>query len=274
MTSAAAYAKINLGLVVGPVRANGKHEVATVLERVDLHDVVAVERAEMAGIVVDGFPEDTLVRSALAALAAASNTRPAWHVQIEKRIPVAAGLGGGSSDAAAALELANGLLPQPLAAGELRELAVGLGADVPFFLADGPQLATADGSELTPITLPLDFRVLLVLPGGEEKESTREIYERFDELHGVEGFEARGAALRGAVARITEPRDLATLPRNDLVSSPLAFELERLGSFRADVSGAGPMVYALFEDTGAAERAAAALTGAVGTWLTRPVERR
>ena len=104
-----APAKINLALVVGPPGDDGKHEVATVLQRVDLGDRVAVSAG--ARLNVAGFADDTIVAAALEALAAAAGVEPAWSVRITKTIPVAAGLGGGSSDAASALRLANELLP-------------------------------------------------------------------------------------------------------------------------------------------------------------------
>jgi 4-diphosphocytidyl-2-C-methyl-D-erythritol kinase len=273
MKRAKAYAKINLGLVVGPVRPDGKHEIATVLQRVDLQDDVALERREN-GVVVEGFPEDTLARAALATLAEASGTASGWRVQIEKRIPVAAGLGGGSSDAAAVLELANRLLPTPLSSSVLRTMAARIGSDVPFFLAEGAQLGSGDGSELTPIAIPLDFTVLLLVPDGEQKASTADVYRRFDEGRGADGFETRRAALREAVEHLVDPRDLAALPRNDLASSPLAAKLESLGAFRADVSGAGPAVYALFVDAADAIGAASAMREAGRTWLTRPLAAR
>ena len=94
-----------------------------------------------------GF-DDTIVTAALTALAAAGGIEPAWSVEIEKAIPVAAGLGGGSSDAAVALRLANELLPEPLAPSELAALAATIGADVPFFLTSGAQLGSGDGSSL------------------------------------------------------------------------------------------------------------------------------
>jgi 4-diphosphocytidyl-2-C-methyl-D-erythritol kinase len=266
----AAPAKINLALVVGPLRADGKHEVATVLQRVGLHDDVEVELRADGEVTVEGFPNDTLVRDALAALAVRSGTAAGWDVRIEKRIPVAAGLGGGSSDAGAALLLANDRLPNPLTTEELRSLAAGLGADVPFFLTEGTQLGAGDGSELTAVSIPADFAVLLVLPGDEQKTSTADVYSRFDEGHGQEGFEARRAALLDVLEEVREPRDLAALPRNDLTSSPLATQLEALGAFRADVSGAGPIVYALFEDPERAEYAGRAIGDAGRTWVTRP----
>ena len=143
-------------------------------------------------------------------------------------------------------------------------------ADVPFFLRDGPQLATGDGSDLSPLDLPLDFAVVLALPEGETKESTTAVYRRFDERDGAAGFDERRAALLEALEVVARPRDLAALPRNDLASSPLSDELERLGAFRADVSGAGPAVYGLFDHEGDAERAARELGGAGRTWLARP----
>jgi 4-diphosphocytidyl-2-C-methyl-D-erythritol kinase len=260
---APAPAKINLALVVGPLRADGKHEVATILQRVDLCDRITL--APATELRVDGFVHDTLVRSALERLAEAAGVAPAWHVRIEKQIPVAAGLGGGSSNAATALRLANDLLDEPLDASRLHELAARVGADVPFFLRPGPQLGTGDGSALRPLDLPQDYFVLLALEHGARKASTAEVYARFDE---AEGFEERRARLLAALESARRSRDLADLPKNDLVSSPLAARLEELGAFRADVSGAGPVVYALFQKRSAAEVAARAIRAAARVWVT------
>ncbi|MHB1244748.1 MAG: 4-(cytidine 5'-diphospho)-2-C-methyl-D-erythritol kinase [Gaiellaceae bacterium] len=266
---APAPAKVNLALVVGPARDDGKHEVATVLQRVDLGDRVAIEPA--AALTVTGFPADTLVHRALASLAAAAGVEPRWRAAISKRIPVAAGLGGGSSDAATALRLANETLAQPLPPADMAALAATLGADVPFFLHPGPQLGRGDGSELEPLDLPQDYWILLALPHGALKESTAAVYRRFDERGGAAGWEDRRARLDGALAGVRRPRDLAALPPNDLVSSPLAAELARLGAFRADVSGAGPAVYGLFHHRRHAAAARRTLRGAARTWLTVPV---
>lgn len=266
---APAPAKVNLALVVGPARGDGKHEVATVLQRVDLGDRVAIEPA--AALTVTGFPADTLVHRALASLAAAAGVEPRWRAAISKRIPVAAGLGGGSSDAATALRLANETLAQPLPPADLTGLAATLGADVPFFLHQGPQLGRGDGSELEPLELPQDYWIVLALPHGVVKESTAAVYRRFDERDGAAGWEERRARLDEALAGVRRPRDLAALPPNDLVSSPLAAELARLGAFRADVSGAGPAVYGLFHHRRHAAAARRALRGVARTWLTVPV---
>jgi 4-diphosphocytidyl-2-C-methyl-D-erythritol kinase len=263
-----ARAKLNLALVVGPRREEGKHEVATVLQRVELADRVAIERAP--GLRVEGYTEDTIVRRALEALAEAAGVEPAWHARITKAIPVAAGLGGGSSDAATALRIANESLRAPLPAARLHELAAGLGADVPFFLTDRPQLGEGDGSTLTPLDLPQDYVVLLVLPHGAEKASTAAVYERFDARGGADGWAARRNQLADVLARIRSSSDLALLPMNDLASSSFADELCALGAFRADVTGAGPAVYGLFHDRRDALDAKRALALRGRLWITVP----
>ncbi|MGH3070872.1 MAG: 4-(cytidine 5'-diphospho)-2-C-methyl-D-erythritol kinase [Gaiellaceae bacterium] len=269
MTRAPAPAKINLALVVGPARDDGKHEVVTVLQRIDLADRVAI--APAAALEVSGFTGDTLVRQALGSLAEAAGAEPRWQATITKRIPVAAGLGGGSSDAATALRLANATLESPLAAAELRALAASLGSDVPFFLEDGPQLGRGDGSTLAPLDLPQDYWIVLALANGAAKASTAAVYASFDERDGARDFEQRRARLEEAIAAVRRPRDLTALPPNDLATSPLAAELERLGAFRADVSGAGPAVYGLFHHRRQAELARRALRPAARTSLTVPV---
>jgi 4-diphosphocytidyl-2-C-methyl-D-erythritol kinase len=210
------------------------------------------------------------VRDALGLLAVRTGGDAQWHAMIEKRIPVAAGLGGGSSDAATALRLANETLDEPLPPGELHAVAAELGADVPFFLVDGPQLGSGDGTTLEPLDVPQDFWIVLVVPHDAQKPSTASVYAAFDERRGAEGWDARRTALLDALERVKRPRDLAALPANDLASSPLAEELIALGAFRADVSGAGPTVYGLFHHEARAKAAKRALRRAGQTWLTAP----
>lgn len=268
MRRLSAAAKLNLALLVGPLRPDGKHEVTTVLQRIDLADRVELHPAPR--LTVSGFAEDTLVARALALLAEAAGVEPHWGAHITKRIPVAAGLGGGSSDAATALRLAAETLERPPPPTELRRLAAALGADVPFFLQPGPQLGEGDGSDLSPLDLPQDYWVVLVLPHGEAKPSTAAVYRAFDERGGERGYPERRAALLGALARVERARDLAALPGNDLASSPLAAELRSLGAFRADVSGAGPAVYGLFHHREQAHVARRRLGGRGRTWLSAP----
>jgi 4-diphosphocytidyl-2-C-methyl-D-erythritol kinase len=265
---APATAKINLALLVGPKRDDGKHQVATVLQRVDLADRIALRPSDR--LEVRGFQGDTLVRVALIALASAARIEPFWQVTITKRIPVAAGLGGGSSDAATALRLANETLDKPLATAELTDVAAGIGADVPFFLEQGPQLGEGDGTELSGFELPQDYFVVLVLPHGSHKRSTADVYAALDDRGGAQGFAKRRAGLHRALAAAERPRDLAALPPNDLATSPVADELRELGAFRAEVSGAGPAVYGLFMRRRDAAGARGAFAGRAKTWLTVP----
>jgi 4-diphosphocytidyl-2-C-methyl-D-erythritol kinase len=240
-----------------------------VLQRIDLHDEIVVEPA--GDLAVEGYADDSIVRSALLALAAAASVAPRWRVRIEKAIPVAAGLGGGSSDAATALQLANSSLESPLGPDELHRVAARIGADVPYFLRDGTQLATGDGTDLAPVELAFDYAVVVVVPSEAAKESTGAVYAAFDERGGDNGFADRANGLIQVLASATSPRDLAKLPMNDLASSPLARELTKAGAFRADVSGAGPAVYGLFSSEASAVSAAALLAHAGQTYVTRPV---
>jgi 4-diphosphocytidyl-2-C-methyl-D-erythritol kinase len=264
MKRAPAPAKINLALVVGPQRDDGRHELVTVYQRVALSDHLIVERSDE--LHVAGFAGDTLVRRALEVAADGS----AFAARIKKRIPVAAGLGGGSSDAATALRLANALRAEPLGDEQLHAAARELGADVPYFLTDGPQLGTGDGTDLLQLELPQDYWVLLVLPKGATKASTRNVFAAFDARGGEAGYEERRSRVLAAVETIRRPRDLTALPPNDLASSALADDLLRLGAFRADVTGAGPAVYGLFLHGADARAAQRQISPKGRTWITAP----
>jgi 4-diphosphocytidyl-2-C-methyl-D-erythritol kinase len=162
------------------------------------------------------------------------------------------------------------MLPEPLDEEELVRIAAGIGADVPFFLADGPQLGSGDGSELEALDLPQDFWVLVLLPRGAVKASTRDVYATFDARHGAAGFAERRQFLLDRLGEVERPRDLARLPPNDLVSSPLAEVVRAAGAFRADVSGAGPALYGLFHHRKDAEAARRTLRRHGRTWLAAP----
>jgi 4-diphosphocytidyl-2-C-methyl-D-erythritol kinase len=261
---AAAAGKINLALIVGAVRDDGRHELVTVYQRVALCDHITVDRAP--ALRVEGFRGDTLVRRALEAVADGSS----FSATIRKRIPVAAGLGGGSSDAATALRLANSLRDSPLREDDLHAAARRLGADVPYFLVDGPQLGQGDGTGLTPLELPQDYWIVLVVPSDAAKPSTGDVYGAFDARTGEQGYEERRAQLLSALGEVRRPRDLAALPPNDLASSPLADELIQLGAFRADVTGAGPAVYGLFLHGDQARAAQRRISPRGRTWVTAP----
>lgn len=264
--SALAHAKLNLALVVGPLRADGKHEVRTVLQQLDLADTVTVRPARET--TVAGFAGDSLVAAALEEVR--RRTGMAFAATIEKRIPVAAGLAGGSTDAATALVLANRHLGDVLPLDELHAIAAVLGSDVPFFLASGPMLGTGDGSTLLPVALPHGYVVVLALPHGAAKESTAAIYRAFDERDGAQGYAERCERLAQALDSLAGLNGLAAFPANDLCSSPLSDALRALGAVRADVTGAGPVVYGLFADSDSADAAAVELKRHARTWIARP----
>jgi 4-diphosphocytidyl-2-C-methyl-D-erythritol kinase len=266
-------AKINLALAVGPKRLDGFHDVATVLQRIDICDDLELRPAP--ALEVTGFAEDTLTRRALERLAREAGVKPRWHARLEKQIPVAAGLGGGSADAAAALVLANRTLAAPLPPRELLELAAELGSDVPFFLEPGPKLAEGRGEVLIPLELPQDFWVLVAIERGATKRATADVYARFDKLRAGEGFDERRAAVRTVATSCRRPRDLAGLPPNDLAEaaggSGLAALLLEAGAFRADLTGAGPSTYGLFHRREQAEAARKRLRSGTRVWITAPV---
>jgi 4-diphosphocytidyl-2-C-methyl-D-erythritol kinase len=263
-----AHAKLNLALVAGPLRPDGYHELVTIFVRLQLADCLELVPAPQ--LAVRGFAEDTLVTAALELVAAEASVEPAWEVTIDKQIPVAAGLGGGSADAAAALLLANETLPHPLGPQRLHELAKRLGADVPACLADGAQLGRGAGTELTPLELPNDYAVLLWIPEGAAKQSTGAVFAGFDERGAAAGFDARSAALEEALAAVAKPRDLAALPPNDLAGNAATDTLRDHGAFRADVTGAGPTIYGLFDDGDAAQAALERVAANGRSWLTAP----
>lgn len=268
-----AAAKINLALVVGPARGDGLHELTSITQRIDLCDDLTLESADR--LEVTGFRDDRLVESALERLAAAAGVSAGWRVHLTKRIPVAAGLGGGSADAAAALTLANATLAKPLERARLLELAAGLGSDVPFFLEPGPKLVEGAGELLRPLRLPQDYWVLVALPAGVTKGSTGEVYRRFDELGGGAGFGERRVRVLDVAGSCSRPDDLAALPPNDLAPAAapnaLPAALAAAGAFRSDVSGAGPAAYGLFREREHALAAEASLPAGTRTWVVAPV---
>jgi 4-diphosphocytidyl-2-C-methyl-D-erythritol kinase len=165
-----APAKINLNLRILGKREDGFHELSTLMVPLSLADELTVERAEGAGVELrcddPDLPVDggNLVVKALKLFARESGTPGGYRARLVKNIPSGAGLGGGSSDAACALELANALWEQPLTREHLHDLAGQLGSDVPFFLAHEPRLCRGRGEILEPYRGTLPKRVLLVTP--------------------------------------------------------------------------------------------------------------
>ncbi len=267
---APATAKLNLALVVGPARPDGKHEVATVLQRLALCDRVRVEPA--ARLSVRGFAEDTLVGDALRRLAAEAGVEPRWAATIDKKLPVAAGLGGGSSDAATALRLANATLRRAAPARAAARPRRRARRRRPVLPRAGP--AARHGRRQRALAARaaagLLGRPALAGRGGEavDRRGLRRVRRP-----------RRGGGLRGAPRRAASPRSpkrgaRATSPRCPATTSPprRSRPSSRSSAPSAPTSPApGPVVYGLFLHRDARRRRPPrALRGRGRTWLTVP----
>jgi 4-diphosphocytidyl-2-C-methyl-D-erythritol kinase len=199
-------AKVNLQLAIGPARADGYHSLVTVFHAVSLFDEVTVRRAERTSIKVTG--EDAasvpagkanLAWQAVAALATAAGRRPrdcAVLIEIRKRIPVAAGLAGGSADAAAALVACNELWQTGLSQRELAQIAANLGSDVPFALVGGTAVGRGRGEELTPALVAGSYHWALAF--AHTGLSTAQVYATCDRIRAARARAGGPAADRQA----------------------------------------------------------------------------
>ena len=287
-------AKLNLQLAVGPIRADGYHEVVTVYHAVSLFDEVTVAPAERDSVVVTGEGADSvptdggnLAAYAADALAEATGPRtrgvPRLAIRIAKRIPVAAGLAGGSADAAAALVACNELWRTGLSQQELCELAAGIGSDVAFALLGGTAIGMGRGELVTPALTSGAFHWVLAFATGGL--STADVYAACDRIRasrdsrGSEAGDPEPVSVHQpmldnalmAALRSGDPAELGPLLSNDLQSAALSLrpELRRtlaagreLGALGALVSGSGPTCAFLVRDRRHARDLAAALAGA------------
>jgi 4-diphosphocytidyl-2-C-methyl-D-erythritol kinase len=260
-----AYAKVNLCLYLGPARPHdGRHGLVTMFDAVGLADELEVTTAVRDEVVCDGVTGPNLVDDALAALRAAGWRAPPVRVTITKRIPIAAGMGGGSADAAAMLRCAPRLAPLPEA--RLGRIAGRLGADVPSQLAPGPCLGVGAGETLLPAP-PLEPYGAVVLPQPFPL-STAGVYREADRLGlGRSGLEL--AALRDQLT--TELRREHVV--NDLQPAALSLHPEIAGALddaigagadQAIVCGSGPTVIGLYWGDRGPGRARAAVRALLG----------
>ncbi len=272
-----APAKVNLVLRVGPLRADGMHELSSLFASVELEDRVELHPAtqEEDEVVCPGVDGENLASKALSLFrdAAPDAELGPVRVEIDKAIPVAAGLGGGSADAAAVLRGANRLAGHPLSGQDLHALAVRLGSDVPSQLRPGHAIVTGGGELVEPVALqPID----LVLVPQERGLATGEVYGELDRLRAA-GALAPPAALDPEPLRELACHtglQLATALENDLEAAALSLRpelakglaaLERLGALAARVTGSGPTVFGVFASARESEDAARELPAAITT---------
>jgi 4-diphosphocytidyl-2-C-methyl-D-erythritol kinase len=284
-----AFAKVNLCLFLGGSRADGRHELVTLFESVSLADELTLDLAPGTAadeVVCPGVEGPNLVATALRALRAGGWSAPPVRVHVRKRVPVAAGMGGGSADAAATLRLA--ARAAPVARSALAAIAAGLGADVPSQLDPGPSLGTGAGEIVEPVARLPDHAVL-VLPQPFPL-STADVYREADRL-GLGRAAPRLASLRAELedAVIARDREPALLPErlivNDLETASLSLcpeiadvlaRARGAGADQAIVCGSGPTVIGLFwgrhglaKAGAAAERLRAWFPGAVAADVVR-----
>ena len=278
-----AKAKFNLCLLLGPQRSDGYHEVATVIVPVDLADTVTLSTSSSAAdeVICPGVDGDNLALKALELFRSHSRwDGPPVRIEIEKRIPVAAGMAGGSADAAAALRLiaaASGVDADQSVASAVAPL---LGADVPAMLDGRTVLATGTGTRLQSLEQPAEFGVLVLPAAGGL--STPEVFKRAGELdlrrpanelaEAAQAISDAGQASGWMLGpQLAGVNDLGAAARSlsTEIDSAITAALAA-GADRAFVTGSGPTVIGLFEAGDGAARAQAAATAIAEQQSERP----
>jgi 4-diphosphocytidyl-2-C-methyl-D-erythritol kinase len=249
--TARAPGKVNLCLFLGPVRKDGRHELVTLYESVSLADDVTVTPAEADQVVCAGVHGVNIVTQTLDGLRACGWDGPPLRVVIEKRIPVAGGMGGGSADAAAVLRLAAGVgpVPSPTAVGEL---ACALGTDVPSQLTPGLSLGTGAGDFVELLFEPLAPHAFVIVPQPIGL-STVEVYREADRLGLPRDRGELADRLSEVRAALAAGTDLPLVNDLELAALSLAPEIGRAldavrdaGAAHAIVSGSGPTVFGIW----------------------------
>ena len=265
-----APAKLNLCLYLGGRREDGLHDLCSLFEPLALADLIEVSEAERDEVACPGVEGENLAARALAALRERGWDSPPLRIEIEKRTPVAAGLGGGSADAAAVLRLAR----DPVAGGagwipDLEEIARGLGADVPSQLSPGLALVGGAGERVVRLPDPAPHAVVL-LPGGGGL-STADVFAEADRLglgRPAEELDELADRLRLAAGAGSSPLACPELLVNDLEPAARSLRpeigdaldaLRAAGAPHALLTGSGPTAFGLFETLAAARDAAATL---------------
>jgi len=264
-----AYAKANLVLHVGRPREDGLHRLCSLFASLELADELTVEECHRDELDCPGVVGENLATRALKAIREASpGSVPPLRVRIEKRVPVAAGLGGGSADAAAVLRAANELAGRPLDSGGLRAISARLGSDVPSQVEPRHALVTGVGEEVQPVGLP-DAALVLVPVANGLKAS--QVYAELDRLRAWREPLDRERLLDLAAGPL--PR-LADAVENDLQRPALSLrprlrrtlaQLRELGALTAALTGSGPAAFGVFDSEAGALTAASGLAGAIVT---------
>ena len=264
-----APAKLNLYLRVLGQRPDGYHEIETLFERIDLADELVFEPAKTVSLTCSdrslSCGEDNLVLRAARALQQLTGTTPGARLHLTKRIPIAAGLGGGSSDAAATLLGLNDLWNLGLERGRLLALAAGLGSDVPFFLSDAPfAIGRGRGERCEPVAAGRSLAHVLVVP--DAPLSTKAVYEgaQFNltapkpSITMMAHALTNGPALAGLATGLWNDLQPEAIRRCPVIPA-LLVQLRDRGCLGVSLSGSGPSVFGLCRDLPHAQDVAARL---------------
>lgn len=263
-----AYAKINLTLDVTGILPNGYHSLRTVMQTVSLFDTVTVTLKDCPCIRIfcddSAVPTDehnTCYKAAKLFFEAVDETDRGADISIKKHIPSMAGLGGGSADSAAVLRILNILLEKNISADKLCEIAVGVGADVPFLINGGTALCEGVGEKITPISYGIKHDILLVKP--DFGISTPFAYKNFDEK------KLRSADMSARlISAMQSGEDIYGYLSNDLETAVadekiirLKQEIKDCGARASMMTGSGSCVYGLFDSESDCQRALKRLSG-------------
>ena len=255
-----AYAKINLGLDVVKRLENGYHEVKMVMQTIGIYDEILLEKTDSGIIVTTDSRElpkagDNLVLKAAKLMAEHYQISGGMRIHLKKRIPVAAGMAGGSTDAAATMKGINRLFDLGCTLQELMELGVKLGADVPYCILGGTALAEGIGERLTALPPAPDCYVLVAKP--DISVSTKYVYEHLDaagipEHPDIDGMvrAIEEGSLQGVLDRMENVLESVTA-RDYPVINAIKSRMKELGAVNSLMSGSGPTVFGIFieEDT-------------------------
>lgn len=255
--SVLAYAKLNLSLDITGVRPDGYHTLEMVMQSVDLYDTVTLTKHSTdKGVSVhcdrDDVPASTdniAYKAALAFFQYAQIKEYGLTIKIKKRIPLAAGLGGGSADAAAVLVGLNQLYQTDYSTAQLCEVGIKIGADVPFCIYGGTRVAEGTGGIISPLPDLTDCCFVIVKTG--EKHSTGEMYQKFDALTDVKHPMSQNlisAICAGEIEEVAKYTDNVFEALWDSEILQVKTELLENGALSASLSGSGPSVFGLFAD--------------------------
>ena len=268
-TTQRAYAKINIGLDVLRRRADGYHEVKMIMQTVDIYDDLVLEKRKEPGIELRmdnrELPSggDNLICRAADLLFREKKITGGVNISLTKRIPIAAGMAGGSADAAAALRGLNELFDLGYSLTELQALGVGLGADIPYCLAGGTMLSEGIGEILTPLPAPPAAHLVIAKP--DINVSTAFVYGNLhaDSLAWHPDIDGMIAALQkgdldGITGRLGNVLETVTVKAHPVIEQ-IKELLRKQGAENALMSGSGPTVFGIFKEKETAARAAEAV---------------